>query len=282
MNSVRYIKPKSRLGLVLFLLAGCAAVEEGPLIDRAGWVVKREFLPHSRDDKKKIELFWTKPPGDGPYPAVLFIHGHQEQVRNGGEEYVRTGRLGVMARRGYVTASLSQPGYGNSDGPPDFCGPFTQEAALVAIDFLRKQAFVKPDRVALYGYSRGAVVASMVATRDQRLAAVVLGAGVYDFFKWYPTGIRGIDANIRIEAGTADETFRARSAAYHMENIKAPVLLLHGAHDDRAPVQHAAAFAEKLESKGTSVKIMIFPAGHSIPINEQYGEIYPFLKAFLR
>lgn len=281
-NTVTFIKSKSPRFLLLLVFAGCAAIEEGPLIDRGGWVVRREFLPHSRDGNKKVELFWTKPPGEGPYPAILFIHGHQEQVKNGGEEYVRVGRLGIMASRGYVAAAVSQPGYGNSDGPPDFCGPFTQEAVLIALDFLRRQPFVRPDKVALSGYSRGAIVASMVATRDQTLAAVVLGAGIYDFFKLYPTGIRGIDANIRNEAGTSDEAFRARSAAYHVEKINAPILMLHGAHDDRAPVQHAADFAETLKANGVRVRFKIFPAGHSIPVGEQYSEIYPFLREFLR
>jgi dipeptidyl aminopeptidase/acylaminoacyl peptidase len=280
---VTCIRSKNFLVPVLLLLVGCAAIEEGQLIDRGGWVIRREFLLHSKDGNKKIELFWTKPAGDGPYPAVLLIHGHQEQVRNGGESFVRTGRLGILARQGYVAASLSQPGYGNSDGPPDYCGPFTQDAVLVAMDFLRKQAFVRPNKVALYGYSRGAIVASMVATKDQKLAAVALGAGAYDFFSWYPTPMRGIDANIRQEAGTSAEAFRTRSAIYHVDKIKAPILLLHGTQDERIPVRQAEAFSEKLRATGVTVKMKIFPnATHSIPIDEQYSEIYPFLEEFLR
>jgi len=269
------------LGFILLL--GCGAVGEGQLTNRGGRVVRRELLPHSKDASKKVELFWTKPAGDGPHPVVLFIHGHQEQVRNGGEAFVRTGRLGIIASRGYVAASLSQPGYGNSDGPPDFCGPFTQDAALVAIDFLRKQSFVNPHKVALYGYSRGATVASMVATRDSQLAAIVLGAGAYDFFSWYPTPLRGIDGNIRVEAGTSAEAFRDRSAIYHVEMIKAPVLLLHGGQDERIPVRQAEAFFEKLKIIGVAVDLKIFPSAmHSIPIDEQYREIYPFLQQSLR
>jgi dipeptidyl aminopeptidase/acylaminoacyl peptidase len=191
--------------------------------------------------------------------------------------------LGILASRGYVAAALSQPGYGHSDGPPDFCGPFTQEAVLVAIDFLRNQPFVHPNKVALYGYSRGAIVASMVATKDPKLAAVVLGAGAYDFFRWYPTPLRGIDANIEREAGTSAEAFRARSAIYHVDTIKAPILLLHGAQDERVPVQQAEAFADKLQTNSIAVKVKIFPnARHSIPIDEQYREIYSFLEQFLR
>lgn len=282
-SSSIYIRCKSLLILAFLPLVGCAAVEEGALIDRGGWVSRRELLPHSKDNNKKVELFWTRPGGDGPYPAVIYIHGHQEQVRNGGEAFFRTGRLGILASRGYVAASISQPGYGNSDGPPDYCGPFTQDAVLVVIDFLRKQAFVKSDKVALYGYSRGSIVASMVATKDQKLAAVVLGAGAYDFFSWYPTPLRGIDANIRLEAGTSAEAFRARSAMYHAHKIKAPVLLLHGAQDERIPVRQAEAFFEKLKANGIAVKMKIFPnAGHSIRFDELDREISPFLEESLR
>jgi dipeptidyl aminopeptidase/acylaminoacyl peptidase len=62
-----------------------------------------------------------------------------------------------------------------------------------------------------------------------------------------------------------------------------PILLLHGAQDERIPVRQAEAFAEKLKANGTAVKLAIFPgATHGIPINDQYGEIYPFLEEFLR
>jgi dipeptidyl aminopeptidase/acylaminoacyl peptidase len=123
----------------------------------------------------------------------------------------------------------------------------------------------------------------MVATKDPKLAAVVLGAGAYNFFSWYPTPLRGIDANIEREAGTSAEAFRARSAIYHIDKIKIPVLLLHGAQDERIPVQQTEAFAEQLKAHGIDVKLKIFPnTRHGIPIDEQNREIYPFLEQALR
>jgi dipeptidyl aminopeptidase/acylaminoacyl peptidase len=267
----------------LLMLGGCAAVQPGTMTDRGGWVIQRAFLSHRWDASKQIEVLWTTPRDQGPWPAVLFIHGHQEQFRPGGEAFVTNGRLGLMASRGYVAAAVSQPGYGHSDGPPDFCGPYTQEAVLGVVDFLRKLPAVRPQHVVLYGYSRGAIVASMVATQDPQLAAVVLGAGAYDFSRWYPTRVPGINANIEREAGTSAEAFRARSAIVHVERIKAPMLILHGAQDERVPVQQAQAFVEQLHAKGMAVKVNIFPhARHGIPIDDQDREISPFLDASLR
>jgi dipeptidyl aminopeptidase/acylaminoacyl peptidase len=112
------------------------------------------------------------------------------------------------------------------------------------------------------------------------LAAIVLGAGAYDFFSWYPA--RCCAGNIRVEAGTSPEVFRDRSAIYHVEKIKAPVLLLHGVHDERIPWRQSEAFADKLKSNGTTVQLKIFPGNHSIPIADQYREVYPFLDQYLR
>lgn len=159
------------ISLALFWITACAGIEKGPITDQKDWVINRELLIHSKDKSKKVELFWTKPPGKGRHPAILFIHGHQE-IRYGGESFVKTGRLGIVASRGYVAAAVSKPGYGYSDGPPDYCGPFSQEAVLTAIEFLRNKPFVNPHQIVFYGYSRGAMVSSMVATKDQNLAAL--------------------------------------------------------------------------------------------------------------
>jgi dipeptidyl aminopeptidase/acylaminoacyl peptidase len=220
-------RPRQALLLILLLLPAWRAAADSVSLDPAGWPIERELLPHRLDKTKAVELFWTKPEGNGPFPAILFIHGHQDLPRPGGSVFASAGRLGMMAKRGYVAAALSQPGYGNSGGPPDFCGPFTQQVTLVALDFLRQQRFVKPAKVALFGYSRGAIVAAMVATQDPSVAAAVLGAGAYDFFTWHPT-FPGMARNIAEEAGTSSEAYLARSAIYHTEKIKAPVLLLHG------------------------------------------------------
>ena len=65
------------------------------------------------------------------------------------------------------------------------------EPIRVAIDFRRGQPFVKADKVALFGYGRGAIFAAILATL---LPAVVIGAAAYDCF----TGAQHYEGSLTI------------------------------------------------------------------------------------
>ena len=69
------------LVLAVLLMAARVAMAGDALVDPGGWPIHSELLPHSENRSKVVELFWTKPEGNGPFPAVLFIHGHQETQR---------------------------------------------------------------------------------------------------------------------------------------------------------------------------------------------------------
>jgi len=261
---------------------GCST-QSGILKGPRGQTIYRDYIVHPTKADKRVQIFWIKPEGIGPWPAVLLVHGHQETLRNGGEVYVKAGYLEDLAKRGFVAASVSQPGYGQSDGPADYCGPFTQEAVLGAIEFLRTKPFVNPNKVGLFGYSRGAIVSSMVATRDPKLSAVILGGGAYNFHAWYPTSLSGINQLIEQEAGSTAEAFRDRSAIYHVDKIRASVLILHGEMDNRIPVTQAREFAKKLKAANVPCRLRTVPsAGHGIPKKIIYKEFIPFLEKHLR
>ena len=83
------------------------------------------------------ELFLLQPSGPGPWPVMLFLHGHQSAPRPGGRVFLKLdqrprlatideGRLARMRDRGYLAAALSLPGYGTTPGPADFWGPRSQ------------------------------------------------------------------------------------------------------------------------------------------------------------
>src|SRR5262249_834444 len=109
------------------------------------------------DPTKKVEYFLEKPKGPGPWPTVVFLHGHQEWPSAGGNDFVKWGVLDEFASRGFLAVAVSQPGYGNSTGPADFCGPFTQDAVAAVIAKLRTDGYVLDNRILIEGISRGAL-----------------------------------------------------------------------------------------------------------------------------
>lgn len=259
------------------LLVSC--VPKPASAPREGAVLHHEFLAHPDDRTRRVEIFWMRPVGAGPWPAIVFLHGQQDAPRQGGRVFVDWGVLAATAARGYVGIAVSQPGYGDSEGPADFCGPSTQGAVAGVIEHFRSQAFVIPGSVAIEGISHGAVVAALVATHDARLGAIVLISGVYDLSAIPPGPIA--DA-MRREGVVTRQDLDDRSALIAADRIKAATLILNGAKDDLTFPDQARALAARIQAHGTAAKAVIYSEfGHAIPPPVRAKEIDPFLAEHL-
>jgi dipeptidyl aminopeptidase/acylaminoacyl peptidase len=213
-----------------------------------------------------VQHFLTQPSAAKSTGALLFVHGYQRGLFLGGREAVDDGSLLYFSSRlNVTTAAVSQPGFGASGGPPDFCGPDTQRAITVALNFLKRQPTIDPSRIVLYGNSRGAVASAMVAAQVPDLRAIILSSGVYDLERVYLNSSRGVQQAIENEAGLSPKAFMDRSAMYHCNSIRAETLLLHGKSDDRAPFDQAERFAAALLETGLPVSLRTFECGHRIP-----------------
>jgi dienelactone hydrolase len=122
-----------------------------------------------------IPIYVVRPPGNGPFPAVLLLHGC-----GGFDGYLAVG-ADRLAARGYVGValdSLAPHGMttacnGNSDG--DEAG-----AARAALAWLRKQPFVVPDRLGVIGFSMGADAAlTLIDTPGSPAPAGLRAAAIY-------------------------------------------------------------------------------------------------------
>jgi dipeptidyl aminopeptidase/acylaminoacyl peptidase len=231
---------------------------------------------------RRIELLVAEPEGAGPHPAILFVHGYQNgpnppgggEMTEGGD---RSPLSGWAKRRGYVAAAISQPGFGRSEGSPDFCGPVTQAAIRAALSHLRARPSVDGSRIVLFGHSRGAIASGMVAAEEPSLRAVILMSGLYDMGALRPHPNPGIEALIQVESGGTPEALAARSPLRVAGRIGTPTLLLHGRLDPVAPPAQAETMATALRARGTDVTLALFDAGHSIPLRDRFSAIDPFL-----
>lgn len=226
----------------------------------------------------EVELLWATPQGEGAFPAILFVHGHMEN-RAGARIHknflISQKRLD---RWGVCLASVSQPGYGGSSGLPDYCGPQSQEAVREAISFLKIQPMIDPKRIALVGYSRGAIVAAMTTTQVTNIRAAVLGAGFYDFKSYFEQAPEGIQAAIRRESGIDETAFDSRSAVKAANSIQTPLLILHGTRDERGGAPEAERFSKIVSSNGMRAELRIYQQyGHHIPFRIFLAETRKFL-----
>jgi dipeptidyl aminopeptidase/acylaminoacyl peptidase len=282
MSRQRLTAQRSGVPVVVVLLG--AMVSSG----RGAAGAEKRMIRHADDASRRVEYFLKTPAGSGPWPAVIFLHGHQEGERPGGEDFVRWGVLDRFARRGYLAVAVSQPGYGNSTGPADFCGPFTQHAVSSVIAKLRADGYLSPGRIIIEGISRGAIVAGLIAASDTSVAGIVLISGLYDLPgfmadpKSSPMKTAVLDAMHR-ETGGTDGALRARSVLYSTKNIKAAALILNGAKDERTDPGQARRLAETITRHGGDARAIIYPDhGHQIPIEIREKDIDSFIDRILK
>jgi dipeptidyl aminopeptidase/acylaminoacyl peptidase len=205
-------------------------------------------------DGRAVEALSFRPAGEGRFPAALLIPGYSRTARN-------LVALGVrLAGDGIACLAVTQPGFGKSQGPADFVGPKTIRVLTAAYRKFQRETFVNAERMGIYGFSRGGMAASLLAVELDDIKAAVFGAGVYDFKKAYDeVTVPGLRENMKAETGMTEEAIRQRSSILRMENLKCPVLILHGEKDANVPVSQALLLRDRLTSLRKDFEIKLFP-----------------------
>ena len=210
-----------------------------------------------------VEAIAFHPSAPGAYPGILMIPGFSRTAR----DYVPFGVR--LAAQGFSCLAVTMPGFGRSSGDPDFCGPKTTAALETALRRFRAESFVDSTRVGVYGYSRGAISAAILATRDNGLRAGIFASGIYDLARAYgEIKDQGVLLNLKNETGLTEAAFRERSPLFSMEHLACPVLILHGDKDQNAPVDQAKLLEARLTELKKPFEIKLFPeAGHDLGIS---------------
>ena len=248
---------------------------------------ERHLTPHPDRRQSEVEYFVERPVGPGPWPTLVFLHGHQTgPSRPGGRVFADWGVLSRYARQQFLAVSVSLPGYGGSDGPADFAGPYTQRAVDAVLTRLEADGLAAPGQVLLQGVSLGAVTAGLMAAADPDIDGVVLISGLYDLpaFLAHPrtSGALGVKLAALQQTGGDVEALRARSLLLRASAIKAPALVLNGAKDDRTDPGQARRLAQAINAAGGTAKAVIYAEyGHEIPIAARQTIIDAFIARHL-
>lgn len=127
-------------------------------------------IPTSRGDLQGVLAM--PPDARGPVGIVVFVHG-DGPVDATSDGFYRP-IWEALARAGYASLSWSKPGVGGSEG--DWLAQSLHDRAVEAgeaVDWVRAQPGIDPDRVGLWGASQGGWVLPEVATARDDVRFVI-------------------------------------------------------------------------------------------------------------
>jgi dipeptidyl aminopeptidase/acylaminoacyl peptidase len=183
-------------------------------------------------------------PADGgnKAPGVLLCPGRLREIE--GLEFLAR----AMAEQGMVVLATQ---YRGMDMRPD------DQDCLDGLDHLSRLPDVDSRRLSIVGHSRGAMAGLRVASRTDRLAAVValqpvadLSAYVLATRSYAPSRYEALCRGMGETPEAVAEAYRPLSAIHYADRIRIPVLLLAGTQDLHAPVDESLRMRDALVAAG--------------------------------
>jgi dipeptidyl aminopeptidase/acylaminoacyl peptidase len=203
----------------------------------------------------KIKGLLAEPKQEGCYDGFLYLRGG---IKNVGT--VRPSRIVQFASEGFVVMAPFYRGNQGGEGNEDFAGEDRYDA-LAALQLLFTHPKVDKERVHVFGFSRGGVMALFTAILEPRIRSLALWGGVTDMFLTYEERKDLRRMMKRVIGGTPQkypERYKWRTPLYEVEKIEAPVLLIHGRKDQNVSVEHAYQLEKRLKELGKSVTTWYF------------------------
>ncbi len=203
----------------------------------------------------------TIPHGEGPFPAVVCVHGHQssrDSVHSHASNY--KGFASVLAESGYVTISADVGQHDLVEPQHTLMGEWVW-TLMRAVDILQSLEQVDPERLAVAGLSLGGELAMWLAALDLRISAAVVAG-------W-------LASTEDLQRGTHCPcwNFEGFTDAVDFPDVFAliaprPLLLQHGERDPEFSFAEGLAAYQRIETRydvlgaKEQLKIQVHPGGH--------------------
>lgn len=223
-------------------------------------------------------------------PMIVIVHGGPYGIR---DHWGYDGQVQLFASRGYAVLQVNyrgSGGYGNkflSLGIRHW-GDTMQDDIADGVHWAIKQGVADPSRICIFGISYGGYSALMSAERFPNLYHCAIGySGVYDLFviksRKSDTGRSAYGRFYEKQIlGSSDSQLKKFSPVYEVASLKAPVLLMHGGEDARAPVKGYDEMVDAIKKHGTPLQTLYFPReGHGFYKLAHRAEAYTKMLAFI-
>jgi len=231
-------------------------------------VLERNLVYVRRNDTA-LHADVRRPPGEGPFPGVLVVHGGSWQR---GDRERMTAISERLAERGYVAVSIDYR------LAPEHRFPAQLHDCQAAVRWMRANAArlrIDPARIAGFGYSAGGHLVGLLATtdfadglddatgtpdNDTRLQAAVLGAAPIDLRRFPPN--RTFDRFLGASLDERPDVYAMASPITFVTPDDPPMFLYHGASDWMVDVSQSRLMLEALHNAGVPAAYHETGGGH--------------------
>jgi dienelactone hydrolase len=166
----------------------------------------------------QIPAYIRKPAGQGPFPAVVFLHGNMSSK----EDTYRMGRSTGHPTEDFVQAGWAVYSIDFRPNPPLTTDPREWEDTALAIRQVRQMPFIDGERVSVEGSSHGANTLSRMISRERIRCAVLCAPAAIDLIEVSHAVARGEKVNPQLTRWIA--AVEKRSGAKMDEIEKNPAI----------------------------------------------------------
>lgn len=270
--AVSLTTPTAPGAIWLVALDGTATPLVAPALGELAGVAlpEPEIVRFETFDGRRIPAFWFRPPGDGPFPVVVDVHGGPEGQRRAGWQPV----LQFLVSRGFAVLSTNvrgSTGYGKRYSHlDDVERRYDSVRDLAAAhDWLAARADVMADRIGIYGVSYGGfMVLAALTTQPERWVVGVDVVGIANFVTFFEkTGPwrRRLRAAEYGDPDTQADLLRELSPIHRVDRIAAPLFVVHGRNDPRVPLFETEQIVAAVRDRGGVAELAIFDdEGHGL------------------
>ncbi|HIY71002.1 MAG TPA: S9 family peptidase [Candidatus Luteimonas excrementigallinarum] len=261
---------------------------------------------------------WIKPEQMSPMRAISFtardgtrVHGYLTVPRNsngrnlplilnphGGPHGIRdtwgfNPEVQFLANRGFAVLQVNfrgSGGYGNAFERKGYrnWGTAMIDDMTDGVEWAVREGIADPERVCTYGASYGGYAALQSIVREPERYRCTIGyVGVYSLPLMFRDGDiprhesgRSYLARVLPESQAEQQV---QSAAFNVDRINVPVMLVHGERDERVPMSQYRALKRALDEAGKppEVEILARREGHGFQELENNVRLYNAMEEFL-
>lgn len=217
-------------------------------------------------DGLKVKGLLAEPIKEGQYEGIIYLRGGMQHIG-----MVRPARIAQFASEGFIVFAPYYRGNRGGEGRDEFAGGDRMDA-VYAVDVLKQHVEIKDDRIHLFAFSRGGLMALWTSVLRDDVTSVVTWAGVSDIMSTYYERKDMRKMMKRVIGGTPDrkvDGYRMRNALERIGDINVPMLIIHGMLDEHVSFKQAKTLEDALMKNKKQVQTWYYPAfTHYFPPQE--------------